>query len=73
MTEPRCTYLQCVKTASRASLELSAAAPVHIVATWHCRHPFHGIQLELGDVRSEVERHCATCSLPRPGRDGASV
>jgi hypothetical protein len=66
MTEPRCYYLQCVKTAFRANLDLSPAAPVHVSATWYCRHPFHGIHLEIGDARADVERHCAGCTLPRP-------
>jgi hypothetical protein len=70
MTEPPCPYLRCVKTAFRANLDVSAAAPVHVSATWYCRHPFHGIHLELGDARSDVERHCADCSLPRPRPDG---
>jgi len=32
--------------------------------TWYCRHPFHGLTLELGDARDDVEKHCAACSLP---------
>jgi len=72
MTEPCCPYLVCEKTAFRASLDLSAAAPMNIVVTWYCRHPFHGMRLELGDARSEVERHCAACSLPRQQVDGGA-
>jgi len=49
MTEPCCPYLVCEKTAFRASLDLSAAAPMNIVVTWYCRHPFHGMRLELGE------------------------
>ena len=70
MTHPACPYLVCEKTAFRASLDLSAAAPVSIVVTWYCRHPFHGIRLELGDARGEVEKLCAVCALPRHEPDG---
>ena len=70
MTHPPCPYLVCEKTAFRATLDLSEAAPVSIVVTWYCRHPFHGIRLELGDARHEVEKHCAACSLPRPRTNG---
>ena len=66
MKHPACPYLVCEKTAFRASLDLSAAAPVNIVVTWYCRHPFHGMRLELGDARGEVDKHCEACSLPRP-------
>jgi len=72
MTNPDCPYLTCEKTAFRASLDLSAAAPVSLVVTWYCRHPFHGVRLELGDACSEVEKHCAACSLPRQGPDGGA-
>jgi len=70
MTEPCCPYLVCEKTAFRASLDLSAAAPVNIIVTWYCRHPFHGIRLELGNARGDVEKLCAVCALPRPESDG---
>jgi len=72
MTESACPYLVCEKTAFRASLDLSAAAPVSLVVTWYCRHPFHGIRLELGDARREVEKHCAACLLPRQQQDGGA-
>ena len=69
MTEPCCPYLVCEKTAFRASLDLSAAAPVSLIATRYCRHPFHGVPLELGDSRREAEKYCAACSLPRREKD----
>ena len=65
MTESACPYLVCEKTAFRASLDLSAAAKVSIVVTWYCRHPFHGMRLELGDACTDVEEQCAACPLPR--------
>ena len=64
-SESACPYLTCAKTAFRASLDLSAAAPVSVIATWYCRHSFHGMDLELGDARREAEQHCAACPLPR--------
>jgi hypothetical protein len=67
MTEPACPYLARETTAFRESLDLSREAPFRVVVTWYCEHPFHGIRLELGDARAEVERHCAVCSLPRAG------
>ena len=72
MTKAGCPYLVCEKTAFRTSLDLSAAAPVTIIVTWYCRHPFHGLRLELGDARSEVEKHCAACSLPGRQPDAES-
>ena len=69
MTHPACPYLTCEKTAFRASLDLSKAAPVSIIVTWYCRHPFHGMPLELGDARREVEEQCAACPLPRQQPD----
>lgn len=65
MTDSFCPYLACEKKAFRASLDLTKAAPVSIIVTWWCRHPFHGMRLQLGEVRGEVEKHCAACSLPR--------
>jgi hypothetical protein len=72
MTHSCCPYLTCEKTAFRASLDLTEAAPVSIIVIWHCRHPFHGMRLELGDARSEVESHCAACSLPKQQPDGGA-
>ena len=65
MTDPACPHLVREKTAFRESLDLSGDAPFRVIVTWYCEHPFHGIRLELGDARAEVERHCAVCSLPR--------
>ena len=65
MNAPACPYLTCEKTAFRASLDLSAAAKVNIIVTWYCQHPFHGMPLELGDARGDVEQQCAACPLPR--------
>ena len=71
MTESGCPYLTCEKTAFRGSLDLAQAAPVSVIVTWYCRHPFHGMSLELGGARGEVEDHCAACSLPWRRPDGA--
>jgi hypothetical protein len=66
--------LQREKTAFRGSLDLdlTAAAPVSIIVTWYCRHPVHGMPLELGDARREVEGHGTACALPRQAPDGCS-
>jgi hypothetical protein len=72
MTHPACPYLACEKSAFRASLDLSESAPVSIIVTWHCRHPFHGMALELGDTRGEVDIHCSACPLPRQQPDGGA-
>jgi hypothetical protein len=71
MTQCACPYLVCEKAAFRGSLDLTKPAPVNVVVTWYCRHPFHGLRLELGDTRSEVEKQCEACSLPQrqPGSE----
>jgi hypothetical protein len=66
MSEPDCPYLVRERTTYRESLDLSRDAPVHVVVTWRCAHPFHGMSLDLGDAHYEVEAHCAACPLPRP-------
>jgi hypothetical protein len=66
MNEPGCPYLVRETTVYRESLDLSRAAPTTVVVSWHCKHPFHGIRLDLGDVRTAVEERCAACALPRP-------
>jgi phosphatidylserine/phosphatidylglycerophosphate/cardiolipin synthase-like enzyme len=70
MTQTGCPYLVRKKTAFRASLDLGAAAPASIIVTWYCRHPFHGMALELGDSRHEAEYFCAACPLPGQAPDG---
>jgi hypothetical protein len=72
MKESTCPYLVCEKMAFRESLDLSEGAPVSIVVTWYCRHPFHGIRVELGDARREVEKICAACSLLQRPPDGGA-
>ena len=67
-----CPHLQCEKTAVRESLDVSGAAPVSITVTWYCRHPFHGIRVELGEAAREVEKHCAGCALPRDVPDAGA-
>jgi hypothetical protein len=65
MTRLGCPYLVSEKAAFRGCLDLSVPAHVNVVVTWYCAHPFHGLRLELGDARSEVEKQCEACSLPR--------
>jgi hypothetical protein len=72
MTESACHYLTCETTTFRESLDLSKEARVTVVLTWYCRHPFHGIRLELGDEFCAVERRCAACALPRPEPNGGA-
>ena len=72
MTDSSCPYFTCEKTAFRGNLDLTEAAPVSIVVTWHCKHPFHGMPLELGDARGEVEEQCAAFPLPRQQPDGGA-
>lgn len=72
MTESGCPYLTCEKTAFRRSLDLTEAPPITIILTWYCRHPFHGLRLEFGDARSEVENYCAACTLPPHQPDGGA-
>ena len=70
MTHPGCPYLVYEKAVFRGSLDLTAPPQVSVIVTWYCRHPFHGMRLELGDARGDVEEHCEVCSLPRPDPDG---
>ncbi len=70
MNVPTCPYRVCEKTAFRSTLDLSKAAKQIVVCTWYCEHPFHGLRLELGDARSDMEKQCAVCPLPRPGDEG---
>jgi hypothetical protein len=62
-----CPYLVRETIAYRESLDLSREARTHVVTAWQCAHPFHGIAVDLGDARGEVERHCAACRLPHAG------
>jgi hypothetical protein len=67
--KPSCPCLVRETSAYRGTLDLSVPAQYEVVSTWHCRHPFHGIRLELGDSRVDVEQVCAACTLPRPQSD----
>ena len=66
MTESRCPYLVRERTMYRENLDVSRSAPMTVVITWYCEHPFHGIRMELGDARAAAEGHCGSCALPRP-------
>ena len=70
MNAPACPYLTCEKATIRTNLDLSEPAQLMVIVTWYCEHPFHGIRLELGDARADVERHCSICTLPQPESDG---
>ena len=72
MTPTGCPYLVCEKAAFRGSLDLSVPSQVDVVVTWYCGPPFPGMPLELGDARSEVEKHCEACSLPQRPPDAES-
>jgi hypothetical protein len=62
---PPCPHLVRETTVHRASLDVSVPAQYEVISTWYCTHPFHGIRLELGDGRADVEQHCGVCTLPR--------
>jgi len=66
MTHPACPYLTCEKMAFQGTLDLTRPTKLTVIVTWYCEHPFHGIRLELGDARGDMETLCAACSLPRP-------
>jgi hypothetical protein len=66
MTQSACPHLTCEKKAFRGILDLTDAPRLKVILTWYCEHPFHGIRLELGDARGDMETLCAACSLPRP-------
>jgi len=66
MRDAACSYLVLETTTFRRSLDLSSPADYEVISTWYCVHPFHGIRLESGVARAELERHCAACTLPQP-------
>ena len=66
-----CPYLVRETIAYRESLDLSREARTRVVTAWQCAHPFHGIAVDLGDEREEMERHCASCRLPHAGEAAA--
>ena len=67
MSEVDCPHLVRETIAYRESLDLSREARTHVVTAWQCAHPFHGIAVDLGDEREEMERHCTACRLPHAG------
>ncbi len=61
-----CAFLHCETTAYRCvGLDLTEPGSLCISRAWFCRHPFHGLTLELGDAWRDVQEHCKTCGLPR--------
>ena len=72
MSRLDCPYLVRETIAYRESLDLSREARTRVVTAWQCAHPFHGIAVELGDVRGAVEEHCAACRLPHADQAAAN-
>ena len=72
MTGLDCPHLVRETIAYRESLDLSRESRTRVITAWQCVHPFHGIAVDLGDVRGEMEHHCAACRLPRAGEQAAS-
>ncbi|HJW75499.1 MAG TPA: hypothetical protein VJ787_07485 [Thermoleophilia bacterium] len=63
-----CRYLRLEKSAAcPQGLTFDRAAPVEVSETWYCRHPFHGVEVPVGNDRSEALSACAACSLPGGG------
>ena len=71
MSRLDCPYLVRETIAYRESLDLSREARTRVVTAWQCAHPFHGIAVDLGDEREEMERICAACRLPHAGEAAA--
>ena len=67
-----CPYLVRETIAYRESLDLSREARTCVITAWQCAHPFHGIAVDLGEAREDVEHHCAACRLPRAGEQAAN-
>jgi hypothetical protein len=66
MHEPDCPYLHCETSAyRRVGLDLAEPGTLRVTHAWFCRHPFHGLTLELGDAWLDVQQACKACSLPR--------
>ena len=73
MIELDCPYLESETTAFRTVVfDLAAPGRPSVAQTWYCRHPFHGVRIELGDARLVVEECCAACRLPRERADEAA-
>ena len=65
MASQTCCYLQLEKTARRPpGHELTDFRRFDVRKTWYCRHPFHGIRLQLGEAPLDVEERCQVCGLP---------
>jgi hypothetical protein len=65
-----CPYLHCETTAfRRVGIDLGEPAQVSVTRVWYCRHPFHGLRLELGDARLDMEERCGACGLPKEQPD----
>ena len=48
----------------RKNFDLKEAAEIAMSEKWFCKHPFHGVSIEMGDSISDVEEICASCTLP---------
>lgn len=60
---PDCPYLGKTDTGYRENLNLVGESKIIIFTTWYCKHPFHGVVLELGDAKLEADKNCGLCSL----------
>jgi hypothetical protein len=66
MTTRTCQYQELEKTAVRLpGHDLGESRSFDVKQVWYCRHPFHGIRIELGDGAVEAEERCRVCALPR--------
>jgi hypothetical protein len=64
MRDGDCPYLRLERTARRLhGLSFEHAGPVEVSEVWYCRHPFHGIEVALGQDRREAQRACEACHL----------
>jgi hypothetical protein len=65
MTAPVCPFLRVEKIGHRrVGPDFEIALDFVMRESWWCRHPFHGIPLELGASSGEALEQCAACALP---------
>jgi hypothetical protein len=64
MGDGNCPYLRLERTARRLhGLTFEYAGPIEVSEVWYCRHPFHWVEVALGNDRGEAQRACAACAL----------
>jgi hypothetical protein len=65
MTASACSFLRLEKIGHRLiGPDLEIATEFVMTESWWCRHPFHGIPLQLGDSSAAALEQCALCALP---------